>query len=140
MAFEVIEQDGMRYAEIIWGDTTAEITKFFSPPDSSFQFGVLAHHKGFIEPAHTHHNNDRHIVDLQQMFVVQRGRVAVDFFMPDGRCFKTVELKPGDAMNLMHGAHSLRGLEDFQCVSVKQGPFLGDKQDKIPLQNAQSPA
>ena len=30
--------------------------------------------------------------------------------------------------------NELRALEDFQCVSVKQGPFLGDANDKINIE------
>ncbi len=130
MSPRVIEKDGVRYAEIIPADTEVDTSTFFSPADSSFQFGLLAHSKGFIEPAHTHHRQDRHITDVQQMFVVQKGKVAVDFFTPDGTQFESVTLHPGDAIVLVDGAHAIRALEDFQCVSVKQGPFLGDAKDK----------
>lgn len=131
MAYEVIERDGTRYAEVIWADTRIEKTRFFSPAGSSFQFGLLAHEAGFVEAAHYHHSVKREITDLQQMLVVQRGIVAIDFFTPDGEKFREVVLKSGDAITLIHGAHSVRVLEDMQCVSVKQGPFLGDQLDKI---------
>jgi len=73
MAVEVVEHNGTRYAEIIWGDTQVEKTTFFSPPESSFQFGLLAHEAGYQEPPHYHQPFVREINDLQQMFVVQRG-------------------------------------------------------------------
>lgn len=131
MGYEVIEFDGLVYGEVIWANTNVEITKFFSSPDSSFQFGLLAHQKGFVEPAHYHHSVERVIRDLQQMFVVQRGVVAVDFYDPAGNKFREVTLRVGDAINLLGGSHAVRVLEDMQCVSVKQGPFLGDQLDKI---------
>jgi len=131
MAYEVIEFDGLIYAEVIWADTSVEVTKFFSPAESSFQFGLLAHKKGFIEPAHYHHTVRREILDLQQMFVVQRGVVAVDFYSPEGVKLREVILGSGDAINLVGGSHAVRVLEDMQCISVKQGPFLGDQLDKI---------
>jgi hypothetical protein len=71
MSYEVIEFNGVRYAEIIWADTAVPKTRFFSPPDSSFQFGLLAHEAGFVEAPHYHHHVKREISDLQQMFVVQ---------------------------------------------------------------------
>ncbi len=40
-------------------------------------------------------------------------------------------LGPGDAIVLVHGVHSIRVIEDMQCISVKQGPFLGTENDKI---------
>lgn len=131
MSYEVIELDGIRYAEIIWAGTEVVKTRFFSAPESSFQFGLLAHQSGYQEPPHYHREIKRTITDLQQMFVVQRGKVAVQFFAGDGTLLREVELGPGDAINLMHGAHAIQVLEDMQCISVKQGPFQGDTMDKV---------
>ena len=131
--FETVEYNGIRYAEILWASATAEETKFFSPADSSFQFGLLAHGKGFVEPAHFHKKLARPIDDLQQMFVVQRGVVAVDFFASDGTKLREVILKAGDAIVLVHGTHAIRVIEDMQCVTVKQGPFMGVMNDKIEI-------
>jgi hypothetical protein len=133
MSYQVIERNGVRYAEVIWADTRVEKTRFYSDAGSSFQFGLLSHEAGFVEAAHYHHPVVRQIPDLQQMFVVQRGVVAVAFFTESGEQFHEVVLKAGDAINLVHGAHSVRVIEDMQCVSVKQGPFFGDEMDKINL-------
>lgn len=131
MSIETIDYNGLRYAEIIWADTNVDHTTFFSPPESSFQFGLLAHEVGFVEPPHTHHAVSRIITDLQQMFVVQRGVVAVQLFTDDGKLFQEVTLRQGDAIVLIHGAHAIRVIENMQCISVKQGPFLGTEQDKV---------
>ena len=119
------------YAEVIRAAARVNTTAFFSPPESSFQFGLLAHEAGFSEAPHYHHPFTRTISDLQQMFVMQRGRVVVDLYADDGRKFREVDLGPGDAIVLIHGVHGLRVLEDFQAISVKQGPFLGTEKDKI---------
>jgi hypothetical protein len=131
MSYERIERDGTLFAEVIWAGTTVEKSRFFSEANSSLQFGLLAHEAGFIEPAHYHHPIDRQISDLQQMLVVQRGVIAIEFFTSEGDKFREVILKVGDAINLVHGVHAVRVIEDMQCVSVKQGPFFGDKLDKI---------
>ena len=131
MAYERIERDGTLFAEVIWAGTTVEKSRFFSDANSSLQFGLLAHEAGFVEPAHHHHPIKREITDLQQMFVVQRGVVAVEFYASDGTKFHEVILRAGDAINLVHGVHAVRVIEDMQCVSVKQGPFFGDKLDKV---------
>ena len=131
MTIESIEQEGVRYAEIIWADTVVEKTTFFSPARSSFQFGLLAHEAGFFEPPHYHRPFKREISDLQQMFVVQRGLVAVQLYDESGRMFREAILKAGDAIVLIHGVHSLRVIEDMQCISVKQGPFMGTEYDKV---------
>jgi hypothetical protein len=134
MSFEVIEFGGIRYAEVVWADTVAAQSTFFSPPESSFQFGILARPAGFVETPHVHKKISRPVDDLQQMFVVQRGVVAVDFFGPDGRHLREVVLRTGDAINLVHGAHAIRVIEDMQCISVKQGPFFGVDNDKIDIE------
>jgi hypothetical protein len=131
MTAEVITYGGIKYAEIIRGDLRVDKTQFFSPPESSFQFGLLAHGAGFSEPPHYHKPFRREVTDLQQMFVMQHGRVMVELYSDNGDLLREIELGPGDAIVLIHGVHALRVLEDFQAVSVKQGPFLGTEDDKI---------
>lgn len=128
---ESIEYNGVKYAEVIWSHVTVSKTTFFSPAGSSFQFGLLAHEAGFVEPPHYHKWVPREIQDLQQMFVVQRGVVVVDLYSDEGELLREVTLKQGDAIVLIHGVHAIRVLEDMQCISVKQGPFLGDVNDKV---------
>lgn len=134
MSIESVEYNGIRYAEIIWADTSVEKTTFFSPPESSFQFGLLAHKAGFEEPPHFHKPFAREIRDLQQMFIVQRGAVAVQLYSEEGHLLREITLRGGDAIVLIHGVHAIRVIEDLQCISVKQGPFLGPENDKILVQ------
>jgi len=132
-SIERITQNGINYAEIIWADTQVEHSTFFSAPESSFQFGLLAHKAGFVESAHWHKSIPRTISNLHQMFVVQKGVVVVEFYDANRTLFKEVTLRRGDAILLMDGIHAIRVVEDMQCVSVKQGPFLGAENDKIPV-------
>jgi len=128
---EAIEYDGKRYAEVIRADASVGKTTFYSPAESSFQFGLLAHEAGFVEPPHYHRPFDRTISDLQQMFVVQRGVVVVELYADDGSKLREITLRAGDAIVLIHGVHAIRVVEDMQCISVKQGPFLGPDYDKV---------
>ena len=130
MSVERIEYGGINYAEVIRANLTVETTTFFSPAESSFQFGLLAHKSGFIEPPHYHYPTVRTIDDLQQMFVVQQGVVAVLLYTDDGKLLREIVLERGDAIVLIHGVHAIRVIEDMQCISVKQGPFLGTEKDK----------
>ena len=131
MGVEVIEHGGIKYAEIIWADTRVGKSTFFSPPESSFQFGLLAHEAGYEEEPHHHKAVPRTIQDLQQMFVVQRGVVDVRLYTDDRVLCREVRLHPGDAIVLVHGVHAIKVVEDMQCLTVKQGPFLGDEEDKV---------
>lgn len=131
MNIELIEHCGVKYAEVIRSQIRVEETVFFSQPESSFQFGLLAHHAGFVEPPHYHKAVTRTILDLQQMFVVQRGVVSVELYDDGGQLLQDIILYAGDAIVLIQGVHAIRVIEDMQCISVKQGPFLGTENDKI---------
>jgi hypothetical protein len=131
MSIEVIEHEGTKYAEVIRADARVDHTTFFSAPESSFQFGLLAHAAGYQEEPHFHKAVARTIDDLQQMFVVQRGVVDVQLFADDRTLFRELRLEAGDAIVLIHGIHAIKVVEDFQALSVKQGPFLGDEEDKV---------
>jgi hypothetical protein len=130
MVMEVIEHDGVRYAEIVRNSASVAQSTFLSPDSQSMQLGILARNAGFVEPPHYHPRIERRIDDMQQMFVVQRGVIDIDFFDPEGRLFRTERVRTGDAALLIHGVHSIRVIEDMQCLSVKQGPFLGPENDK----------
>jgi len=131
MSVELIEYKNVRYAEVIRRDAKVEESTFFSPPESSFQFGLLAHRRGYSEPPHHHKPLIRTIRDVQQMFLVQRGVVAVELYTEDGEMFREIILRQGDAIVLIDGIHSIRVIEDMQCISVKQGPFMGAELDKV---------
>lgn len=131
MGIETVELNGVKYAEVIWSKTSVSKTTFFSPPESSFQFGLLAHKAGYNEEPHYHKPISRTVDDLQQMFVVQRGVVAVDLYSDKGDLLREIVLRPGDAIVLVHGTHAIRVIEDMQCISVKQGPFYGTENDKV---------
>jgi hypothetical protein len=133
MTVERIEINGVRYAEVIRAGARVETSIFVSPPESSMQLGLLAHHAGFVEPVHYHKPIPREIKNLQQFLVVQSGKVALTFHASDGKLLREVVLMPGDGALLIDGAHSLRVIEDAQCISVKQGPFLGAENDKVEL-------
>jgi hypothetical protein len=131
MSAEIITYHGIKYAEVIRAEVRVDKTQFFSPPESSFQFGLLAHEAGFSEPPHYHKPFLREITDLQQMFVMQRGRVVIELYSDEGDLLQEIDLRAGDAIVLIHGVHALRALEDFQAISIKQGPFLGSESDKV---------
>jgi hypothetical protein len=125
--------EGVTYAEVVRAGATVSHSTFISAPESSLQLGLLAHAAGFVEVPHVHKEIPRTITDLQQFLVVQRGVIGIDFFDGRGRFLQGIELRPGDGILLMSGGHSLRVIEDAQCISVKQGPFLGVENDKVPL-------
>ncbi len=55
----------------------------------------------------------------------------MQLFSDEGELLREVELRAGDAIVLIHGVHAIRVIEDMQCISVKQGPFLGEKRQGL---------
>ena len=124
---------GKRLAEVLLADQKVNKTTFFSNPNSSFQFGYVAHKKGYQEEAHFHREIEKKISDVSQVLFVQRGVVVVDFYNDDQTKLTEVSLKKGDAINIITGIHRIRILEDCQCLTVKQGPFISDEMDKVEI-------
>ena len=119
------------YAEIIRGNMKSSKTRFFSDPKSSFQFGFVAHKKGYSEDPHYHNKILRKINDLQQVLFVQKGKIEVKFYNKKKKIIKNILIKKGDAINIVQGIHSIKILENAQCITVKQGPFISHKMDKV---------
>ena len=131
---KIIEsKEGERLAEIILSSQKVDKTTFYSDPNSSFQFGFVAHKKGYIEEAHFHKKIEKKISDVSQVIFVQKGTVVVDFYNKDGSKLTDVSLAKGDAINIIAGVHRIRVLDDCQCLTVKQGPFISDEMDKVPV-------
>ncbi len=125
--------EGKRLAEVLLADQKVNKTTFFSNPNSSFQFGYVAHKKGYQEEAHFHKEIEKKISDVSQVLFVQRGVVVVDFYNDNKTKLTEVSLKKGDAINIITGIHRIRILEDCQCLTVKQGPFISDEMDKVEI-------
>ena len=129
---EIIEDTkGKRLAEVIRSEQKVDKTTFFSDPNSSFQFGFVAHKKGYEEEIHYHKAIEKKISEVSQVLFVQRGTVVVDFYNDDKTKIIDISLKKGDAVNIISGIHRIRVLEDCQCLTVKQGPFISDEMDKV---------
>jgi len=131
MSYKKILYKKKLLAEIIYSGTNVETTKFFSNKKSSFQIGLFAHDKGFEEAPHYHKKIKRKISDTQQVLFVQRGEVEIYFHNKIKRIVKKVRVKKGDAIKIVSGIHSLKVLKKTQCLTIKQGPFISDKLDKV---------
>ena len=130
MSLEIIERDGIRYAELLRGDGRFAATQFFSPQDSSFQFGVLVQPAGYSEPAHYHLPVSEREQSMSELIVVQHGSMTISFYSAEGVCFRDVTLGSGDAIVLVDGVHSYRAVADVQALVLKQGPFQNGR-DKV---------
>jgi len=130
-SFESLVWDGILLAEVLWSTAETIETKFYSDSESFLQLGLMTHAAGFIEIPHTHPEMYRGNLRTQQLFVVTRGLISVDFFTYSGQIIKEYQLRIGDSILIIDGVHRIRVHEDSRCITVKQGPFPGVDFDKI---------
>jgi hypothetical protein len=102
---------------------------FLTESRSSLQVGVLNHPQSTKITPHTHQNHGRTIEDTQEVLLLRRGRLRVDFFTDAQVYLESVIMEEGDVLLLISGGHGFEALEDIDMVEVKTGPYL-ETQDK----------
>ncbi len=113
--------------------STAEVTSstFFSPPELNFQMSIFKREKDFVEKPHFHKKVIRKIDRVEQFLYILEGQMRVDFFDKKGILTKTKRIKKGDSILIIRGIHGIKMISNCKAISIKQGPFLGDLNDKI---------
>jgi mannose-6-phosphate isomerase-like protein (cupin superfamily) len=86
---------------------------------------MLVHPKGKEVKRHRHKLVKREIFRTQEVLLLLEGRVRVAICTDEGESLKTFILRPGDAVLLARGGHSVKVLEDAKMIEVKQGPYAG---------------
>jgi mannose-6-phosphate isomerase-like protein (cupin superfamily) len=135
---DIVAHAGQTLAIIVPGEYHQPGIHFFTPGHYSQQLAYMAHPTGKIIEAHTHNLVERNIQHTQEVLVLRRGRLRVDFYGPDEAYLESRELGPGDVILLAAGGHGFEVLEDVEMVEIKQGPYAGD-QDKVRLACAKWP-
>tara|TARA_R110000824_G_scaffold76640_1_gene194058 strand:- start:829 stop:1248 length:420 start_codon:yes stop_codon:yes gene_type:complete len=109
-----------------------------APEEQFLQLALLNVQKGRVFKAHKHiwkaPSYDQ--VIAQESWVILRGRVKIYLYDIDDSFIETVILGPGDCSMTFEGGHSYEILEDnTQVYEYKTGPYLGQKLDKVFLEN-----
>ena len=106
-------------------ETSPTKTVFYSPEDAPLQMGNVVHAAGARIRPHIHRELARRVELTQEVLFVERGRVRITLFLPDGREAHQSELLAGDKILLAQGGHGFEMLEDTVFFEVKQGPYAG---------------
>lgn len=96
-------------------------------PKEPLQLVIHKRLTGEYTKAHTHATKKRITEKLQECLVVLKGKIKIDFYSPDKKNFKSIDVSPGEVVILMNGGHSVHTLKDSEFVEVKNGPFVEDK-------------
>ena len=99
---------------------------FFTAPELSQQLAYMHHPAGKIIEPHVHNRTLHEVHYTQEVLVIRKGRVRVDFYDPQGVYVESRILGTGDIILLASGGHGFEVLDDLEMIEVKQGPFSGD--------------
>ena len=99
---------------------------FFTPDEFSQQLAYMNHPKGKSIVPHYHNPVKRDVVYTQEVLIIKRGKLKVDFYDNNQIYLKSKVLETGDIILLASGGHGFEMLEDVEMIEVKQGPYTGD--------------
>ena len=133
MKIDVIHNN-VHLAVIIKDSYSKEGVSFFTSDELSQQLAYMKHSSGKEILPHVHNSVIRNIQTTQEVLIIKRGKLRVDFYDNDKLYIKSYVLEKGDVVLLIQGGHGFHVLEDIEMVGVKQGPYVGDN-DKIRFQS-----
>jgi hypothetical protein len=123
---EHIVHDKNLLAIIVRSNFGADGVHFFTPNEFSQQLAFMRHPQGKLIEPHAHNAVPRNIVLTQEVLVIKRGSLRVDFYDNDKTYLESRVLDAGDIILLAAGGHGFEVLEDLEMIEIKQGPYAGD--------------
>ena len=103
---------------------------FFTPNESTQQFGYMKHKKKHIIKPHLHKKRVTKISYTTEVILILKGILRVDFYYSKKKYLFSKILKAKDIIMLVHGGHGFKILKDVEMIEVKQGPYFISK-DKV---------
>ena len=113
---------------------------FFTPDEFSQQLAYMNHPSGKIIEPHFHNPVHRNVVYTQEVLLIKKGLLRIDFYDDNQSFLESRSLHSGDVILISSGGHGFEVIEDVEMIEVKQGPYQGDN-DKtrfIPLKAKQT--
>jgi mannose-6-phosphate isomerase-like protein (cupin superfamily) len=126
---ETIKAGDQILAVIISRDFHEPGIHFFTPNDLSQQLAFMRHPAGKVIDPHVHNPVSRNVHYTQEVLLLKRGKLRVDFYDDTQQYLESRVLHGGDVILLATGGHGFEVLEEIEMIEVKQGPYAGD-QDK----------
>lgn len=123
---ERIECEGDLLALIVRADFRESGVHFVTPDHLSQQLAYIRHPAGHVIGAHVHNPVARDVVHTNEVLVLRRGRLRVDFYTRAGAYVESRVLAAGDVILLASGGHGFEALDEIEMIEVKQGPYAGD--------------
>ena len=107
---------------------------FFTPNESTQQFGYMKHKKNYLIKPHLHKRRITKMSYTTEVILLLQGELRVDFYNLFQKYLFSKILKKGDIIMLVHGGHGFKILKDIEMLEIKQGPYSLIR-DKIKFKN-----
>ena len=107
---------------------------FFTPNESTQQFGYMKHKKKYVIKPHLHKKRLTKIFHTTEVILLFKGILRVDFYNQFKKYLFSKILKKKDIIMLVHGGHGFKILKDVEMLEIKQGPYNLIR-DKIKFEN-----
>jgi mannose-6-phosphate isomerase-like protein (cupin superfamily) len=114
------------YAIIVRASFREPGITFFSSPELSQQLAYMSHPQGKSISPHRHNKVTREVHFTQEVLVIQKGKLQVDFYTEAELYLESRVLSAGDIILLCSGAHGFQVLEPLEMFEIKQGPYAGE--------------
>lgn len=121
-----IEQGDKLLALIIPAGFSEPGIHFFTPNAFSQQLAFMSHDAGKLIDPHVHNPVLRQVEYTQEVLLIRKGKLRVDFYDDRQLYLHSRILEAGDVILLATGGHGFEVLEDLEMIEVKQGPYTGD--------------
>ena len=99
---------------------------FLTPNELSIQVGVMKHPAQKKIKPHIHNPVPRSIEYTQEVLLIRRGRLRVDFYTVQQEYLESHVVGAGDVLVLATGGHGFEALDDLEMIEVKNGPYAGE--------------
>jgi len=123
---QIIDNKGQIMAIIISHNFNEKGIHFFTPNEFSQQLAYMNHPSGKIIEPHYHNAVQRNVVFTQEVLIIKKGKLKVDFYDEDLNHKDSRILEAGDIILLSAGGHGFEVIEDVEMIEVKQGPYQGE--------------
>jgi mannose-6-phosphate isomerase-like protein (cupin superfamily) len=123
---EQVLHDGNLLAIILRAGFNEPGIHFFTDPSLSQQLAYMRHGEGKTIAPHVHNRVSHQVTMTQEVLLIRRGRLRVDFYSEEGQYLESRVLVQGDTILLASGGHGFEVLEELEMIEVKQGPYPGE--------------
>lgn len=104
--------------------------EFFSDDSDYIQIGTWKYKKNSATVPHYHIEHEKPSKLTQEVVFVYKGSLKCKVFTKEGRLIEEVDLKEGELIVQLYGAHEYITNEDSIILEIKNGPYFGPEIDR----------